>query len=55
MLELDTDCANPVRKLTNREMDRSIHGPRVEDVKALLHGLDDLKVKHVGLAAKSHR
>jgi hypothetical protein len=55
MLELERDCANPVRKLANREMNRSIHGPLVEDVKALLHGLDDFKVKHVGLAAMSHR
>jgi hypothetical protein len=35
-LVLETDCARAVSKLKNSEMDRSIHGPLVEEIKKML-------------------
>jgi hypothetical protein len=35
-LVLETDCAGVVAKLKNSEMDRSIHGPLVEEIKEML-------------------
>ncbi|XP_071685066.1 uncharacterized protein [Lolium perenne] len=44
---LETDCLAAVAKLTSGEMDRSSHGPLVEEVKDLLKGFADSTVKHV--------
>jgi ribonuclease HI len=44
---LETDCMAVVAKLTSGEMDRSSHGPLVEEVKDLLKGFTDSTVKHV--------
>jgi hypothetical protein len=38
-LVLETDCAGAVAKLKNAEMDRSIHGPMMEEIKEMLHQL----------------
>jgi ribonuclease HI len=46
-LILETDCLGAVTKLLSREMDRSGHGPLVEDIKVLLRGFADSSVKHV--------
>jgi hypothetical protein len=46
-LVLETDCMGANAKITGRELDRSMHGPLVEEIKALLHGFDDYKVQHV--------
>jgi hypothetical protein len=35
-LILETDCAGDVSKLNHTELDRSAHGPLVEDIKLLL-------------------
>jgi hypothetical protein len=46
-LVLETDCAGAVSKLNNREVDRSAHGPLVEDIKLLLGEFEESLVTHV--------
>jgi hypothetical protein len=46
-LALETDCAGAVSKLNNREVDRSAHGPLVEDIKLLLGEFEESLVTHV--------
>jgi hypothetical protein len=46
-LELETDCAGAVSKLNNGEVDRSVHGPLVEDIKLLLGEFEESLVTHV--------
>jgi hypothetical protein len=54
---LETDCQNVVSKLRNEELDRSIHGPLVEDIKPLLRNLLGSDAKFVKLEANgvAHR
>jgi hypothetical protein len=46
-LELETDSLGTVAKLNNAILDRSIYGPLVEEIKALLQGFDEHVIKHV--------
>jgi hypothetical protein len=46
-LVLETDCAGTVAKLKNAEMDRSIHGPLVEEIKKMLRHFDASSIEHV--------
>jgi hypothetical protein len=41
------DCMDVVAKLGNLEMDRSVYGPLVEELKPLLRGFDHRTVTHV--------
>jgi ribonuclease HI len=44
---LESDCLGAVVKLNNKEIDRSSHGPLVEEIKLLLSGFTDHYVRHV--------
>jgi hypothetical protein len=44
---METDCAGAVAKLKAQEMDRSVHGPLVEEIKSLLGDFDDFLIRHV--------
>jgi hypothetical protein len=44
---LETDCATTVVKMVDKELDRSIHGPIVEEIKGLLQDFEEVRVKHV--------
>ena len=46
-LILETDCAGEVSKIMAKELDRSVHGPLVEDIKTMLKGFEDSSIKHV--------
>jgi ribonuclease HI len=46
-LVMETDCAGAVAKLKAQEMDRSVHGPLVEEIKSLLGDFDDFLIRHV--------
>jgi hypothetical protein len=46
-LILETDCAGDVSKLNHTELDRSAHGPLVEDIKLLLGEFEESSVTHV--------
>ena len=46
-IALETDCAGAVSKVMGKEMDRSVHGPLVEEIKSLLKGFDVFSVNHV--------
>jgi ribonuclease HI len=46
-LVLETDCAGAVAKLKTDGLERSVHGPLVEEIKQLLKGFDDFSVVHV--------
>ena len=46
-LVLETDCVGAISKLSGKELDRSVHGPLVEEIKCLLMGFDEFPVKHV--------
>jgi ribonuclease HI len=46
-LVLETDCAGAVTKLKNPEMDRSIHGPLVEEIKEMLQQFEASSIVHV--------
>jgi hypothetical protein len=46
-LVLEMDCQTAVRKIVNKELDRSAHGPLVEDIKTLLGSFDDFLVSFV--------
>ena len=50
-LVLETDCMGVVSKLKNGELDRSVHGPLVEEIKELLKTFDDRKIMHVRRSA----
>ncbi|KAK1618623.1 hypothetical protein QYE76_024140 [Lolium multiflorum] len=44
---LETDCLGVVAKIRSNNMDRSIHGPLVEEIKSLLKDFADHSVRHV--------
>jgi ribonuclease HI len=44
---LETDCLGAVAKLKGLELDRSMQGPLVEEIKALLGEFEDIRVTHV--------
>jgi hypothetical protein len=44
---LETDCLAVVAKLKGTEMDRSIHGPLIEEMKFLLKCFTEVSIKHV--------
>jgi hypothetical protein len=46
-LLVETDCMGAKAKITGSEMDRSMHGQLVEEIKAMLQGFEDYKVQHV--------
>jgi ribonuclease HI len=46
-LALGTDCAGAVLKPKTDGLERSVHGPLVEEIKQLLKGFDDFSVVHV--------
>jgi ribonuclease HI len=46
-LVLETDCLGAVTKLRGIDLDRSGHGPLVEEIKALLEEFEDFSVIHV--------
>jgi ribonuclease HI len=46
-LVLESDCAGAVAKLKTASLERSIHGPLVEEIKQLLKGFDDFSIDHV--------
>jgi hypothetical protein len=41
---LETDCLSAAGKLRDKDMDRSGHGPLVEDIKELLKGFEDVAI-----------
>jgi ribonuclease HI len=43
---LETDCLSAVAKIKSSELDRSFHGPLVEEIKELLKMFADHKVRH---------
>jgi ribonuclease HI len=56
-LILETDCSGIVTKLVSSELDRSVHGPLVEDIKKLLQDFGEIKVQHARRSANevAHR
>jgi hypothetical protein len=46
-LMVESDCLGLVKKLGTTELDRSVHGPLVEDIKVLLCGFEEVQVQHV--------
>ncbi|KAK1626050.1 hypothetical protein QYE76_000365 [Lolium multiflorum] len=46
---LETDCLGAVTKLRSKEMDRSVHGLLVEEVKSLLKGFVEQSIRHARL------
>jgi hypothetical protein len=46
-LVLESDCAGAVNKLRARDLDRSVHGPLVEEIKTLLGEFDDVLIRQV--------
>jgi ribonuclease HI len=46
-LMLESDCQAAVRKIATTELDRSVHGPLVEDIKALLGDFEEFTVSFV--------
>jgi hypothetical protein len=44
---LETDCAGVVSKLRKEELDRSVHGPLVEEIKVLIGEFEDSLIMHV--------
>jgi ribonuclease HI len=56
-LILESDCMGVVTKLGSGVVDRSVHGPLVEDIKVLLHDFDEVKVQYVRRSANgvAHR
>jgi hypothetical protein len=46
-LALATNCLGAVVKLTSKELDRSIHGPLVEDIKKMLGEFEASSINHV--------
>ena len=56
-LVMKTDCPSVVVKLRNKELDRSMHGPLIEDIKAILRSFEDHDAHHVRQSANevAHR
>jgi ribonuclease HI len=50
---LESDYLGAVSKIRNKDRDRSIHGPLIEEVKELLRGFSDHLVKHVRRSCNS--
>jgi ribonuclease HI len=50
-LVLETDCLSAVSKLRGKELDRSLHGPLVQEIKVLLSSFSDTEVQHVRRSA----
>jgi hypothetical protein len=46
-LVVESDCLGLAKKLGTTELDRSVHGPLVEDIKVLLGGFEEVQVQHV--------
>jgi ribonuclease HI len=46
-LLVESDCLGLVKKLGTTELDRLVHGPLIEDIKALLCGFEEVQVQHV--------
>jgi hypothetical protein len=44
---LESDCLGVVAKLRSGDIDRSLHGPLVEEIKTLLGGFVDHSIRHV--------
>jgi hypothetical protein len=44
---LESDCLGAVVKIKNSEVDRSLHGPLVEEIKELLRGFEASEVRYV--------
>jgi hypothetical protein len=44
---LELDCLGAVSKLQSRDIDRSAHGPLVEQIKSMMKVLGQVQVKHV--------
>jgi hypothetical protein len=44
---LETDCLSAISKLRSQELDRSVHGPLVEEVKEMLGTFDDHAIRHI--------
>jgi ribonuclease HI len=44
---LESDCLGAVVKIKNPKVDRSLHGPLVEEIKDLLQGFEESDVRHV--------
>jgi ribonuclease HI len=48
---LESDCMGAMAKLRSTEMNRSTHGPLVEDIKKMLEGFTDYSVRHARRSA----
>jgi ribonuclease HI len=48
---LESDCLGVVAKLRSSDIDRSLHGPLVEEIKTLLCGFVDHSIRHVRVSA----
>jgi hypothetical protein len=44
---LETDCLGAAAKLRSKDVDRSIHGPLVEEIKSMLKDFADHAIRHV--------
>jgi hypothetical protein len=44
---LQTDCLGVAAKIRSNDVDRSIHGPLVEEIKSMLKDFADHSVRHV--------
>jgi ribonuclease HI len=44
---LETDCLSATRMLRSKDLDRSGHGPLVEDIKELLKSFEGVAISHV--------
>jgi hypothetical protein len=44
---LELDCLGAVAKLEGKELDRSMQGPLVEEIKELMREFEDIRVTHV--------
>jgi ribonuclease HI len=51
MVCLESDCLGVVAKLRSSDIDRSLHGPLVEEIKTLLGGFVDHSIRHVRVSA----
>jgi ribosome recycling factor len=44
---LESDCMGVVVKLNSKELDRSVHGQLIKDIKVLLGDFEESSVSHV--------
>lgn len=44
---MELDCLGVVSKIKLKELDRSVFGPLIKEIKHLLHEFDDYSVVHV--------